>query len=196
MLTLLRPAAVLLTCATLLTGLLYPLAVTGLAQAVFPAEANGSLIVAAPGRVEASALIGRPSERDRDFWSRPSATSPHPYNGAASSGSNLGPSNPALVEAVRGRVEALRAAHPERAGVPIPVDLVTTSGSGLDPHISPAAAHFQTARVARARGLSEETVRGLVDAHTEGRMLGLFGAPRVHVLRLNRALDALPPGGA
>lgn len=186
--SLLRPALVMLALFTLLTGVAYPAAVTGLARALFPAEAGGSL-VRARGRVVGSALVGQPFDEPGYFWGRPSATGPSPYNAEASSGSNLGPTNPRLRELVAGRVAALRAADTgQRAAVP--VDLVTASGSGLDPHISPAAALFQAGRVARARGVPEATVRALVASHVEGRTLGLLGEPRVNVLALNRALDA------
>lgn len=183
----LRPALVLFLLLSVITGLLYPLAVTGVAQGVFPAQANGSLIVR-DGRVVGSALIGQPFSDPKHFWSRPSATGPTPYNAANSSGSNLGPSNPALHEAVKARIAALRAADPGNPA-PVPVDLVTASASGLDPHISRAAADFQAARVARARGLPEADVRALVEAHTEGALLGVIGEPRVNVLQLNLALD-------
>ena len=182
-----RPALVLLIALSGLTGVIYPAVVTGVAQLVFPHQANGSLL-ALDGRVVGSALIGQPFEDPRYFWGRPSATSPFPYNAAASSGSNLGPTNPALREAVRARVEALRTADPENTAL-VPVDLVTASGSGLDPHISPAAALYQVGRVARARALDEAAVRGLVTQHTEARQLGVLGEPRVNVLALNLALD-------
>jgi K+-transporting ATPase ATPase C chain len=184
----LRPAILLTLAMTVLTGLAYPLVVTGLAQLLFPRQANGSLI-AAGGRTVGSSLIGQPFDDLRYFWSRPSATAPFPYNAAASSGSNLGPTNPALAEAVKARIEALRAADPGHTA-PVPVDLVTASGSGLDPHISPAAALYQVGRVARARRLDESALRGLVARHTEGRQLGVLGEPRVNVLLLNRALDS------
>ena len=188
--SLVRPALVLLALFTLLTGAAYPAAVTGLSRVLFPAAAGGSL-VRVHGQVVGSALLGQPFDDPRYFWGRPSATAPTPDNAAASAGSNLGPTNPALREAVAARVAALRAADP---GAPpaVPVDLVTASGSGLDPHISPAAALFQVGRVARARGVPEPAVRALVTAHTEGRALGLIGEPRVNVLALNRDLDALP----
>lgn len=195
MLAILRPAASLLALFTLLTGIVYPLAVTGSAQFAFPGQANGSLIEV-EGHVVGSRLIGQPFDDVRYFWGRPSATTPSPYNAGASRGSNLGPTNPALLARVRERVAALRAAHPERASMPIPVDLVTASASGLDPHISPAAALYQVRRVAQARGLPEERVRRLVMDQVEGRLLGFLGEPRVNVLLLNLALDDLARGGA
>lgn len=185
----LRPALVLFLLLSLITGLLYPLAVTGLAQGLFPSQANGSLIVR-DGQVLGSALIGQPFADPKHFWSRPSATGDKPYDGANSAGSNLGPSNPALHAAVRSRIAALRAADPGNTA-PVPVDLVTASASGLDPHISRAAADYQVARVARARGLPEARVRALVEAHSEGALLGFIGEPRVDVLQLNLALDSL-----
>ena len=185
-----RPALTMLAILTLLTGLLYPLAVTGLAQLLFPHQANGSLFVR-DEKVIGSELIGQYFDQSKYFWSRPSATSPFPYNAAASSGSNLGPTNPALIEAVKGNVAALRAAEPGNDN-PIPVDLVTASGSGLDPHISIAAAAFQVRRVARTRGLEEGAVERLVMQYTEGRQFTLLGESRVNVLKLNLALD-MPP---
>jgi K+-transporting ATPase ATPase C chain len=186
--TQLRTAIVVLIVLTVITGVIYPLLVTGIAQVVFPHQANGSLIMGKDGKVVGSALIGQPFDDPKYFWSRPSATSPYPYNAGASSGSNQGPTNPALHEAVKGRVEALRAADPDNKA-PVPVDLVTASGSGLDPHISPAAALYQVNRVARARRLDPDSVRQLVARHTEGRPWGFLGEPRVNVLALNLALD-------
>jgi len=183
----LRPALILLALLTVLTGVVYPAVVTAIAQLVFPHQANGSLIVK-DGTVVGSGLIGQPFDDPKYFWGRPSATSPFPYNAAASSGSNLSPTNPALVKSVQNRVEALRAADPEN-NAPVPVDLVTASGSGLDPHISPAAALYQVNRVAKARKLEPAAVRELVDLNTEGRQLGFLGEPRVNVLALNLALD-------
>jgi K+-transporting ATPase ATPase C chain len=189
MLAFMRPAVVLLGVITLTTGAVYPLAVTGAAQALFPTQANGSLLCL-EGRIVGSNLIGQEFRDAKYFWGRPSATGPRPYDAGASMGSNLGPSNPALSEAISQRVRALRAATPASDGA-IPVDLVTRSASGLDPHISPAAALFQVSRVAKARGLPEPQVRRLVEEGTEGRVLGLLGEPRVNVLRLNLALDAM-----
>jgi K+-transporting ATPase ATPase C chain len=183
----LRPALVSLIFFTLITGVAYPLVVTGIAQVIFPFQANGSLIVK-DGKVVGSALIGQPFDEPKYFWGRPSATSPFGYNAGASSGSNLSPTNPDLIKAVQGRVEALRAADPGNTA-PVPVDLVTASGSGLDPHISPAAALYQVSRVARERKLSPDAVRALVERNTDGRFLGLLGEPRVNVLALNLALD-------
>ena len=187
MLAQLRAALVLLASLTLITGVLYPLLITGVAQAAFPRQANGSLIMK-DGKAVGSSLIGQPFDDPKYFWSRPSGTSPA-YNGAASTGTNLGPTNPALTDAVKQRIEALRAADPENHDA-VPVDLVTASGSGLDPHISPAAALFQVHRVAKARGLGEEQLRGLVAQHTDSPQLGVFGESGVNVLELNLALDA------
>lgn len=187
MATHLRPALMSLLILTVITGVVYPLVVTGIAQMVFPFQANGSLIVK-DGKVVGSALIGQPFDDPKYFWSRPSGTSPFTNNASASSGSNLSPTNPALITAVEGRVEVLRTADPSNKAA-VPVDLVTASGSGLDPHISPAAALYQVPRVARERKLAPDAVRALVDQHTEGRFLGLLGEPRVNVLALNLALD-------
>jgi potassium-transporting ATPase KdpC subunit len=185
----LRTALLMLLALTGLTGIAYPLVVTGIAQLVFPGPANGSLVM--DGEVaRGSALIAQPFDDPRYFWSRPSATGGFPNNGAASSGSNMGPTNDALVEAVKGRVDALRAADPGNTAR-VPVDLITASSSGLDPHISPAAAHFQAGRVARERGLPPAEVESLIRDHTQGRWLGLFGEPGVNVLLLNLALDRL-----
>jgi K+-transporting ATPase ATPase C chain len=184
----LRTALLMLIALTGVTGAAYPLAVTGIAQLVFPSQANGSLIVV-DGKPVGSALIGQPFDDPSYFWSRPSATGGFANNSAASSGSNQGPLSDALRDAVKTRIEALRTSDPGNTA-PVPVDLVTASGSGLDPHISPAAALYQAGRVARARGLARERVEALVAAHTEGRFLALLGEPRVNVLRLNLALDS------
>lgn len=189
MMSLIRPALTLLGLFTVLTGLLYPVLVTGVAQLVFPHAANGSLVQEGE-QVLGSELIGQPFDDVRYFWSRPSATAPSPYNAAASTGSNLGPMNPALTDAVTARIAALRAADPAQKAS-VPVDLITASGSGLDPHVSPAAALYQVARVAKARHLPAERLRELVTTHTEGRDFGVLGEPRVNVLALNRALDAI-----
>jgi len=181
------PALRMLVVLTVLTGVAYPLLVTGLAQVVFPHQANGSVAVVA-GKSVGSELIGQPFDDPKYFWGRPSATSPQPYNGAASSGSNLGPRNPALADAVKDRIKALRDADPGN-NAPVPVDLVTASGSGLDPHISVAAANFQAPRVAKVRGIPLEQVQTLIARHSEGRTLGVLGEPRVNVLGLNLALD-------
>jgi K+-transporting ATPase ATPase C chain len=185
----LRPAAVLFVVLSAITGLVYPLLVTGIARVAFPHQAAGSL-VERNGKIVGSTLLGQPFAEPGHFWSRPSATSPMPYNAAASSGSNLGPLNPALVDAVRDRVAALRAADPSNTAR-VPVDLVTTSASGLDPDISLAAAYYQAARVARARGMTENQVNALIAAQAEQPLAGFLGEPRVNVLRLNLALDAL-----
>ncbi|HEY7648223.1 MAG TPA: potassium-transporting ATPase subunit KdpC [Methylomirabilota bacterium] len=182
-----RTAIVMLVLLSAVTGIAYPAIVTVIAQVVFPHQANGSLIVK-DGKAVGSRLIGQPFDDPKYFWGRPSATSPFPYNAAASSGSNQGPTNPALHDAVKGRVEALRAADPGNTA-PVPVDLVTASGSGLDPHISPAAALYQVGRVAKARQLDVAAVRRLVAQNTEGRQFGFLGEPRVNVLALNLALD-------
>jgi K+-transporting ATPase ATPase C chain len=189
MLKMLRQSLVTLLALGVVVGVVYPLAVTGIAQGLFSHKAGGSMIVQ-DTKTMGSELIGQPFSEPDYFWSRPSATSPVPYNAAASSGSNLGPTNPALIAAVEARILALRAADPGNTE-PVPVDLVTASASGLDPHISPAAAEYQVARVARSRGLAEDVVRALVTEHTQGRQWGLFGEPRVNVLELNLALDAL-----
>jgi potassium-transporting ATPase KdpC subunit len=182
-----RPALTVLVILSIVTGLAYPLIVTGVAQVLFPSKANGSL-VQRDGKAIGSELIGQPFSDPKHFWSRPSATSPYPYNASSSSGSNQGPLNPALKDAVEGRIKALREADPDNKA-PVPVDLVTASGSGLDPHISPAAAEYQIPRVAKARGMDPGKVRALVEQATEGRQLGFLGEPRVNVLALNLALD-------
>jgi len=193
MFTQLRPAVVLFALLAIITGLIYPFVITGIAQAVFPQQANGSLIYR-NGQPVGSALIGQPFDDPKYFWGRLSATSPFPYNAAASSGSNYGPLSSALTDAVTARIDALKAADLSLAldnNQPIPVDLVTSSASGLDPHISPAAALYQAPRVARARGLSEDQVRALVAQFTEGRQFGILGEPRVNVLKLNLSLDEM-----
>lgn len=187
----LRPALVSLVLLSAITGLLYPLAVTGVAQGLFPKQAAGSLIEVG-GKTVGSELIGQSFTSPKYFWGRPSATGPMANNAALSGGSNQGPLNPALSDAVKARIEALRAADPGNSA-PVPVDLVTASSSGLDPHISMAAARYQAARVARERGLPLDKVQALIEAHTEPRDLLVLGEPRVHVLRLNLALDALRP---
>ena len=184
----LRPALVLFVLLTALTGIVYPLFVTGIAQVAFPQQAAGSLILR-DGKSVGSSLIGQHFSDPKYVWGRPSATGPMPNNASASSGSNQGPLNPALADAVKGRIAALRAADPGNTA-PVPVDLVTASGSGLDPHISVAAAQYQAARVARQRGLDLAQVQQLIDGHSEGRLLGFIGEPRINVLRLNLALDA------
>ncbi|QWT19626.1 potassium-transporting ATPase subunit KdpC [Bacillus sp. NP157] len=188
MATLLRNALVSLLLMTAITGVAYPAVVGGLAALVFPRQATGSLVLR-DGHVVGSALIGQSFTAPRYFWGRPSATTPVPYDGVASGGSNLGPSNPALADAARQRIAALRAVDPGN-NAPVPVELVTASASGLDPEISPAAAAYQVARVARARGMVPATVVALVAEHTQGRQFGLLGEPRVNVLALNMALDA------
>jgi potassium-transporting ATPase KdpC subunit len=187
MLTHIRPAIVSLVLLTALTGVVYPALVTAIGQLVFSRQANGSLIVK-DGKAIGSAMIGQPFDDPKYFWGRPSATSPFGYNAGASVGSNLSPTNADLIKTVQGRVDALKAADPGN-GAPVPVDLVTASGSGLDPHISPAAALYQVERVAKARKMSADDVRALVDRHTDGRQLGFLGEPRVNVLALNLALD-------
>jgi K+-transporting ATPase ATPase C chain len=187
MLAHLRPAIVSLALLSVVTGLAYPAVVTVIAQVVFPYQANGSLIVR-DGKTVGSALIGQPFDDPKYFWGRPSATSPFGYNAGASSGSNLSPTNPDLIKVVQGRVDALRAADPGNTA-PVPVDLVTASGSGLDPHISPAAALYQVERVAKARNRDRQGIAQLVERYTEGRTFGMLGEPRVNVLALNLALD-------
>lgn len=187
--TVLRPAVLLLLSFTVLTGAVYPLVVTGFARLLFPDQAAGSLIMR-DGRAVGSSLIGQSFTDPKYFWSRPSATGTYPYNAAVSSGTNQGPLNPALADAVQQRVAALRAADPQNAA-PVPVDLVTASASGLDPHISVAAAEYQLQRVARARVVAPETLQALITQHTEGRWLGFLGEPRVNVLKLNLALQGL-----
>ncbi|HEY6484566.1 MAG TPA: potassium-transporting ATPase subunit KdpC [Steroidobacteraceae bacterium] len=187
--SLLRPCIVLFLVMTLITGVGYPLLVTGLAQLIFPRQARGSLVLQG-GRLIGSRLIGQSFSDPKYFWSRPSATTPQPYNALASSGSNLGPLNPALMQAITARIQALHVADPGNPA-PIPVDLVTASGSGLDPQISLAAANYQLARVARARHLAPEAVRALIRAHTRGKLLGVLGEPAINVLELNLALDRL-----
>jgi potassium-transporting ATPase KdpC subunit len=187
--TILRPAAVLLILLTLITGIAYPVAVTGVAKVLFPAQAAGTLIVR-DGKPVGSQLIGQPFSDPKYFWSRPSATSPQPYNGLSSGGSNLGPLNTALTDAVKARISALQAADPGNHA-PIPVDLVTASASGLDPDISLAAAYYQAERIARLRRLSPDRVRALIAEHAQGRWLGLLGEPRVNVLELNLTLDTM-----
>ena len=188
MTSILRPALVLFAALTALTGVAYPLVVTGIGQAAFPEQAAGSLILR-DGKPVGSSLVGQNFSDVKYVWGRPSATGPYPNNATASSGSNQGPLNPALVDAVKGRIEALRAADPGNTAQ-VPVDLVTASGSGLDPHISVAAAQYQAARVAKARGLPAAQVQQLIEQHTEGRLFGFLGEPRVNVLQLNLSLDA------
>ena len=184
-----KDALLMLVALTLITGIAYPLVVTGIAQGFFGHQADGSL-VERDGKAVGSTLIGQPFSDPKYFWSRPSATAPMPYNAGASSGSNQGPLNPALADAVKSRIEALRAVDPGNP-LPLPVDLVTASASGLDPHISPAAAQYQLARVARARGIAPDRVLALIAEHTEARQFGFLGEPGVNVLQLNLALDRL-----
>jgi K+-transporting ATPase ATPase C chain len=184
-----RPACTLFLVLTVVTGVIYPLAVTSLGQLLFPQQANGS-IVNVNGKSVGSALIGQQFSSPGHFWGRPSATGPYPYNAAASSGSNLGPLNPALSDAAKARVEALKAADPGNEQ-PVPIDLVTASGSGLDPEISLAAAHYQATRVAKARNLTVEQVKAVIEQHADRPWLGVFGEPRVNVLALNLALDRM-----
>jgi potassium-transporting ATPase KdpC subunit len=189
--SLIRPAVVLFVFFTVLTGVIYPLAITGIAQAAFGDAASGS-IVSRNGVPIGSSLIGQNFSDPKYFWSRPSATTPQPYAGTGSTGSNLGPLNPALIDGIKGRIQALRAADPGNSA-PIPVDLITASASGLDPEESLAAALYQAPRVARARGLEEQAVRSLIDTQARGRVFGVLGEPRVNVLALNLALDVLAP---
>ena len=176
---------------SVLTGILCPLGMTGLAQVLFPRQADGSLILK-DGKPIGSTLIGQPIDDPKYFWSRLSATGPQPYNASNSSGSNLGPTNPALIQEIQGRIDALHKADPDNHEA-IPVDFVTSSGSGLDPHITPAAAYYQVKRVAKVRGMPEQSVHDLVDRHTVGRFLGLLGEPTVNVLELNLELDGVQP---
>jgi K+-transporting ATPase ATPase C chain len=189
MLKQLKPALIIFLSMTVLTGIIYPLAITGIAQVIFPRQANGSLITS-NGQVVGSALIGQQFDNPKYFWGRLSDTGNHPYNASASSGSNLGPTNPALVQQVQARLKALHDADPTNTQ-PVPVDLVTASASGLDPDISIAAAQYQAPRVARLRGIALNSVLALIVQHTQGRTLGFLGEPRVNVLELNLALDAL-----
>jgi K+-transporting ATPase ATPase C chain len=189
MLSYFKPAAMLLMLLTVLTGVIYPLVVTAVSQVFFADKANGSLIYNPQGQAIGSALIGQSFTQDKYFWGRASATSPYPYNAAASSGSNLGPTNPALIDAVSQRIQALQPANKS----PVPVDLVTASASGLDPHISVAAAEYQIKRVAKARKIDESRLREMVNAQTETRQWLVLGEPRVNVLQLNLALDAKQP---
>ena len=188
MLRQLRAALTVFLVLSIVTGVIYPLVVTGVAQAIFPYRANGS-VMEKNGKAVGSQLIGQPFDDPRYFWSRPSATDKFGYNSTLSTGSNLGPTNPDQLKAVKERIETIRQTHPDQQG-PVPIDLVTASASGLDPHISPAAAEYQVARVAKARGMTVDALRRLVADHTEGRVLGLMGEPRVNVLMLNLDLDA------
>jgi K+-transporting ATPase ATPase C chain len=187
--TIIRPAITLFVIMTVLTGIVYPFAVTGIAQLLFPDQAAGSLVMAG-GQPVGSRVIGQSFSDPKYFWSRPSATSPQPYNATASTGSNQGPLNPALIDAIKTRIEALKAADPTNT-LPVPVDLVTASASGLDPEISIAAANYQAARIARVRGLPAEEVQALIGSHARGKLFGLVGEPRINVLELNLSLDAL-----
>jgi K+-transporting ATPase ATPase C chain len=187
--TIIRPAIALFVIMTVLTGIVYPFAVTGLAYLLFPNQAAGSLVMAG-GQPVGSSVIGQSFSDPKYFWSRPSATAPQPYNAIASTGSNQGPLNPALTDAVKTRVEALKAADPTNT-LPVPVDLVTASASGLDPDISIAAAKYQAGRVARVRGIAPGQVQALIDSHARGRLFGIVGEPRINVLELNLALDTL-----
>ncbi len=190
--TLLRPMLSLFVVLSVITGLVYPLVVTGIGRAAFSREAAGSLIYM-DGKAVGSSLIGQNFDEPKYFWGRLSATSPNPNNATASGGTNFGPLNPALTDAVKARIAALRDADPS-AQLPVPADLVTASGSGLDPEISPAAADYQVTRVAKARGLTPDVVRDLIARNTQGRQWGIFGEPRVNVLKLNLALDGLARG--
>jgi K+-transporting ATPase ATPase C chain len=192
MFSLLRQSVLILIVLSMVTGVVYPAAVTILAQVIFPNQANGSLIER-DGKVVGSGLVGQQFDDPKYFWSRPSATTPA-YNGGASTGSNFGPTNPAQLTAVKDRMKALRDAHPDQTG-PVPIDLVTASGSGLDPDISPAAAEYQVNRVAKTRSIDAQAVRELVQKHTASRQFGLVGEPRVNVLKLNLALDSLRKNG-
>lgn len=190
MLSHLKPAAMMLLLLTVLTGVVYPALVTAFAQIFYAEKANGSLIKDQQGNLLGSTMIGQTFNNPKYFWGRPSATSPYPYNAAASSGSNLGPTNPALLELVKARIAALQAVDPDNKTL-IPVDLITASGSGLDPHISPAAADYQIGRIAKVRNIDPEKLRDLVQSHTEARQWDLLGEPRVNVLTLNLALDTI-----
>ncbi|MGR8978679.1 MAG: potassium-transporting ATPase subunit KdpC [Gammaproteobacteria bacterium] len=184
-----KTGLILFILMAVLTGGIYPMTVTGLAQWLFPEQANGSLIKNNQGKIVGSSLIGQAFTDPRYFWGRPSATQPYPYHGGASGGSNLGPSNPLLHELVKKRLQTLKALDPHNKEEPVPVDLITASASGLDPDISPAAAEYQISRIAKARGIKSERLRALIAAHTEPRQWGFLGEPRVNVLQLNRAID-------
>ena len=185
----LKPAIILFVLLTVLTGVIYPITITGLAQLVFPVQANGSLITDNRGKVISSALIGQAFNDPSHFWGRPSATAPYPYNAGASKGSNLGPTNPALIDAIKIRLQTLKDIDPDNKA-PVPVDLITASASGLDPHISPAAANYQIKRIAKARNLTATQLHNLIATNTESRLWGFLGEPRVNVLTLNLSLDA------